>query len=108
MNTDSVRCLFHVRRPVGEKFRYDPLALSSEPSGYLTAHPPLIGDLIHLFDTERRTAGTYLVVERAWSEISYGSMAWPANSSAPTAPPILDVILDVAEGPFVNDVNEED
>lgn len=97
-----VRCSFYVRSAVASGYRYDPVHLTSvNHDGMLpTCHPPLPGDLISLYDSLTHAGGTYRVIERAWLHAGYGSTNWPVLEPLPIEGPMLDIIVEAADGPF--------
>lgn len=104
------RCQFYVRTPVEGGFRYDMISIDG-PNGagrMVTAYPPAVGDLISLWDALKRQGGTYRVLERAWMHSSYGSTDWPYAERTSKEGPLLDVIVEAAEGPFVDEVSDDE
>jgi hypothetical protein len=104
------RCQFYERAAVDGGYRYDRINVES-PSGFgplVTPYPPAVQDLIHLWDSHEKRGGTYRVVERAWHHSSYGSVDWPYGSPASKEGPLLDVIVEAAEGPFVDEAESEE
>ncbi len=105
-------CHFYVRVPVGDQFRYDRVNVSG-PQGDSTLHteyPPLVGDLIHLYDKQGHQ-GQFRVIERAWMHSSWGSFNWPYGEPRSKVGPTLDLIVEPADGLFVNEAptpDEED
>ncbi|WAZ20194.1 hypothetical protein STRCI_001293 [Streptomyces cinnabarinus] len=108
-----VVCSFHIRTPaeVGQ-FRYDHVNIGSpHGDGKLhTPYPPQVGDLIHLWDPFEKKGGTFEVLARQWLHSSYGSTNWPVLAQQPTVGPLLDLIVQPAEGVFRNEAphTEED
>ncbi|MFJ8153931.1 hypothetical protein [Streptomyces sp. NPDC094468] len=106
-----VACSFYVRTPVGaDQFYYDPINVASpHGDGKLhTLHPPLPGDLIHLWDTVKNLGGTHEVLARRWLHSSYGSFNWPVLEPQPTVGPLLELIVVPAEDAFRNQVLRPD
>jgi hypothetical protein len=101
------RCAFYIRTQVTDAptYRYDAVDLAAYGHWLVTPVPPAAGDLVHLFDRSTKTGGTYRVIGRAWSYSSYGSAAWPLGQLQPSQGPVLDVIVEAADGPFVNQVD---
>jgi hypothetical protein len=66
----------------------------------LTYHPPQVGDLLLLPDPRTGHPGNYQVVRRGWLYSAYGSANWPIGELAPKTPPLLDIIVEAAEGLF--------
>lgn len=102
------RCSFYERTPVEGGYHYEKISLRN-PRGdtYLeTDHPPLVGDLIFLSDATSDRRGQYRVIERSWLHSSWGSTDWPYVESVSTTGPLLDIVVERAEGPFVNEVSE--
>jgi hypothetical protein len=100
---------FVIRYPAGDgKWRYETVWVSS-PSGSAfipMEHPPLMGDLITLWDSDRHRRGlpphdggpAFRVVDRMWSHSSWGSADWPFGESEPRSGPLLDIIVEPARG----------
>ncbi len=104
------RCQFYERVQVEGGYRYDMINLNG-PAGYgrlVTPHPPATGDLISLWDAHEKRGGAFRVLERAWHHSSYGSTDWPYGSPASKEGPLLDIVVEAAEGPFVGEVPHED
>jgi hypothetical protein len=100
------RCGFHERVAVEDGYRYDRINIDG-PGGFdrlVTPYPPAVGDLITLWDAHERRGGMFRVVERAWHHSSYGSTDWPYGSPASKEGPLLDIIVEAAEGPFADEV----
>jgi hypothetical protein len=108
VSDEAARCSFYVRIQVTDEptFRYAPVRLDSPMGhGYLvTVHPPMVGDLISLYDHQAHAGGAYRVIDRSWTHSSYGSANWPHVEDRPRVGPMLDVIVEAAEGPFVAQV----
>lgn len=104
------RCQFYERVEVEGGYRYDQINVNG-PTGFdplVTPHPPAVGDLIHLWDAYKKRGGTFRVVERAWHHSSYGSTDWPYGSPVSKEGPLLDIIVEAAVGPFVDEAPSED
>lgn len=104
-------CSFSIRTPAGDgQFHYERINLGSwHGDGKLhTPYPPQVGDLIHLWDTIKRKGGTYEVVARQWLHSSYGSTNWPVLEQQPTVGPLLDFIVQPAEGVFRDEAPQPD
>ncbi|MFD1656974.1 hypothetical protein ACFSL4_01670 [Streptomyces caeni] len=98
-----VVCSFYIRTPAGDsQFHYDPVNISSphHDSKMHTPYPPQVGDLIHLWDFVKKQGGTYQVIARQWLHSSYGSTNWPVLEQQPTVGPLLELIVESAEGVF--------
>ncbi|MET7477984.1 hypothetical protein ABZT17_26960 [Streptomyces sp. NPDC005648] len=98
-----VVCSFYIRTPAESgQFYYDRVNVGSyHGDGKLhTPQPPQVGDLLHLWDTVKRDGGTYVVLARQWLYSSYGSTNWPVLEQQPTVGPLLEVIVEPAEGVF--------
>ncbi len=96
-------CRFYIRSPVeGGQFRYEQISLASSQMDcrLRTAHPPLPGDLIFLWDSYKKEGGMFRVIERAWHHAGWGSMVWPYTEMLPTEGPGADIIVEPAEGLF--------
>lgn len=103
----DVRCSFAVRVAVDGGYRYDRVSLGGyHGDGSLhTEHPPVAGDVIHLWSAnEGDPRGTFVVVARQWSHPSWGSFNWPHIETRPKVGPMLDVIVEPAEGVYRNEV----
>lgn len=102
------RCGFYIRTVVSTDpllYEYEKVALNG-PQGtgnLVTSTPPAIGDLIHLWDTYKKTGGTFRVLERSWGHAEYGSVTWPYGEPEPKEGPLLHIIVEKSKGPFVNE-----
>jgi len=106
-----VRCTFYAKTPApGGGYYYRNISLRGWEDGPLiTFHPPAIGDLIWLTDADRTAAsGTWRVTGRDWLLNDYGSMNWPYGEQHPVKGPMLTIIVEPAEGLFVDQVIEPD
>lgn len=105
------RCQFYERIAVeGGGYRYESISING-PGGYgrfVTLHPPATGDLISLWDAVEKRGGVFRVVERAWHHPSFGSADWPYGERTSKEGPLLDIIVEPADGPFVDEVARED
>jgi hypothetical protein len=109
--TDDVRCNFYRRVPVDVGLhRYDSIDLASpHGDGYLhTPHPPLIGDLIALYDPHTKKGGVYQVVARSWHHSSWGSTNWPYGETRPQVGSLLDIIVVTAPGLFHDEAPQDE
>jgi hypothetical protein len=109
--TLPVNCSFYIRTPVeGEQFKYEPVNISSPAGngGMTTPYPPAAGDLIQLWDSIKETGGVYRVLVRRWMHSSYGSANWPYGKNASTVGPHLEVIVEAAVGPFVDEAEPDE
>lgn len=101
------RCSFYLRTAVGDgRYRYTRISIANQAgNGYIvTPTPPVVGDLIYLRDQiEGGPSGTFRVVERSWVHSSWGSHDWPYTEPQPLVGPMLDLIVEAAEGPFANE-----
>ncbi|WP_329214848.1 hypothetical protein OG352_05335 [Streptomyces sp. NBC_01485] len=96
-------CSFYIRTPAEQgQFHYEPVNVSSPHyDGKMhTLYAPAVGDLIHLWDTTKKQGGTFEVLARHWLHSSYGSTSWPVLEQQPTVGPLLDLIVQAAEGVF--------
>jgi len=103
------RCQFYERVKVEGGYRYDRINING-PSGFgrfVTPHPPAVGDLIGLWDAYEKRGGTFRVVDRMWLHSGYGSTDWPHGSPVSQEGPLLDLVVEAAEGPFVDEVSDE-
>jgi hypothetical protein len=108
--TDDVRCNFYRRVPVDVGFyRYDPINHSAHPGDSFlhTPHPPLVGDLISLYDPQTKTGDTYQVIARSWHHSAWGSPNWPYGEPRPKVGPLLDLIVETTPGPFHDQVPDD-
>ena len=106
--TTLPRCHFAVRYPAGEgKWRYQPISIAGPGGGYTldTAWVPQPGDLISLWDRsgdrpQPDGGPVFRVVDRLWSHASWGSANWPYGKNEPQEGPMVDIIVEPAEGPY--------
>lgn len=106
-----VVCSFSIRTPADHGlYRYERVNIASPHyDGKMhTPYPPTVGDLIHLWDTINKAGGTYQVLARQWLHSSYGSTNWPLLEQQPTVGPLLEVIVEPAEGVFRNEAPAHD
>ena len=108
------RCGFYLRTVVTDgplAYHYEPLDLHHYGHrGLATFHPPLVGDLIDLDTREpngKICTATYKVIERCWRHVTYGSMYWPHHLPNPVEGPILEVVVECAEGLFRHEAPEK-
>ncbi|WP_318205361.1 hypothetical protein [Streptomyces sp. SCL15-4] len=104
------RCQFYERVKVEGGYRYDRINING-PSGFerfVTPYPPATGDLISLWDAYEKRGGTFRVIERMWLHSGYGSTDWPPGSLVSKKGPLLDIIVEAAEGPFVDEMPRAD
>ena len=104
-----VRCTFYTKTPApdGSGFIYRMVSPGCAGNDGLlsTFHPPNIGDLIWLNDTRRTsTTGMWQVTGRDWLHNDYGSTNWPFGKQHPTVGPALTIIVEPAEGLFIDQV----
>jgi hypothetical protein len=107
----SPRCAFYERTAVEGGYRYTSIHVQGPPGGggYLhTDHPPVPGDLIHLWDSLTDQGGPYQVVARHWLHSSYGSPDWPYDLAASTEGPLVYIVVEPAEGVFRNEIPREE
>lgn len=99
---NRIRCSFHVRTPSVKHpgmFDYTAIALN-HPSGdgnLHTLYPPVVGDLICLFDVTKKFSGRFKVLAREWGYASYGSYDWPLLAAHPTHGPTLYVLVESSD-----------
>ncbi|MGW1961782.1 hypothetical protein ACWCPD_16075 [Streptomyces sp. NPDC001935] len=108
-----VECSFAIRTPAeNDQFTYERVNIGSRHGdGKLhTFYPPAVGDLIHLWDTVKQKGGMFAVLARQWLHSSYGSTNWPVLEEQPTVGPLLELVVEPAEGVFRNEapLREED
>ncbi|MFF4689851.1 hypothetical protein [Streptomyces sp. NPDC001307] len=65
-----------------------------------TPYPPQVGDLVHLWDAIEQRGGMHEVLARQWLHSSYGLVNWPLLEKQPTVGPLLELIVEPAEGVF--------
>jgi hypothetical protein len=111
--TDSatvIRCAFYARRarPDGTA-DYDPISVASyfHDGNLATLHPPLEGDQVLLWDKTGGKWVSYRILRRAWRPVEYGSYAWPHNQQVPPAGDHLDIVVEVCEGLFEDEADDE-
>src|SRR5258708_1407755 len=104
-----VRCNFYSKTPApdGAGFIYRSITLRTwgGDGDLSTFHPPAVGDLIWLNDTSRTDASaTWRVTGRDWLHNDYGSTNWPFTEQHPVTGPMVTIIVEPAEGLFVDQV----
>lgn len=106
--TDAwVECTFHERIAADGGYRYSPVHVRTWSGIALPVSvPPFVGDLVHL-DTGGGYRG-FRVVDRAWLYPQFGSLAWPTHCPEPLKGPMLTVIVEAAEGPFVREAEDDE
>lgn len=98
------RCSFAVRYPAGNgKWRYQRVSVDSGPlAGYAPmTSPPIPGDLITLHGrpgSRPEEGPVFRVVERMFTYPSYGSGSWPYGKTKPEEGPLIDFIVEPAQG----------
>lgn len=106
--TERVRCHFYLRERVkdGQFFYSSVLLQGPKGDGCLhTFHPPAVGDLIYLWDKLQKGPGSVRVLARSWLHASWGSTHWPHGAAFPTDVPLLDIIVEREDGPFVDEAS---
>lgn len=104
--TTPPRCMFAVRVPAGDgKFWYQRIDIASPSAsvGIEMAYPPAVGDLITLWDRrgpQPEGGPIFRVTDRLWSHASWGSANWPYGKNEPSEGPMVDIIVEPAEGPY--------
>lgn len=112
MTEDDARaqCEFHVRTKATDAptWHYARMWLEGPTGGgYLcTEHPPAVGDTIRLYDRLTKSGGVFRVVERSWNHASYGSTYWPHAEDRPRVGPLLEIVVEQAEGLFRGEAPE--
>jgi hypothetical protein len=103
------RCMFSVRYPAGDgRWWYQRMSIASPGgAGSIGMEPPLIGDLISLWDTHTQPEGgpVFRVIDRCWGHASWGSVTWPYGESEPQEGPLVDIILEPAQGPYPDETD---
>jgi hypothetical protein len=91
-----VRCTFHARIPVEGGHAYEPITPrgNSASGSWSTLHPPSIGDLVPL------SPQLYKVTDRIWRYAEHGSRDWPLVEPHAIKGPMLDLIVEPAQGPY--------
>lgn len=117
MSTDSSRwpqVRFAVRFPAGSgTWRYEHISVANPGGQDVIAleYPPAIGDLISVWDSDRARrqlpqpegGPMYRVLDRWWTHSSWGSADWPYGEQMPRSGPLLEIILEPAEGLYRNE-----
>lgn len=97
------RVRFHVRFPAGDyRWRYEPVSIRNpEGAGFVPLeYPPAAGDLISLWDEgDEELRGTFRVLERMWAHSERGSADWPYGEREPRSGPLLEIVVEPADGP---------
>jgi hypothetical protein len=100
----SASCHFHILNRADPEDSHG-LYVDGPSSGFLTDHPPAVGDLIHLSghtsnpnDDENmlKVSATYRVLARRWMPAGYGSVAWPYGKEQPVGPVMIDYMIELA------------
>lgn len=99
------RCKFSVRYPAGDgKWRYQSVSIAGPGGGlYGLYDPPAVGDLIFLWNSggpQPEGGSAFRVVERSWMHSSWGSADWPYGEAEPRSGPMVNIIVEPAEGPY--------
>lgn len=106
-----IRCAFYIRRarPAGHAV-YESIHVASyyRDGNLATLNPPLAGDLIALWDQADGKWVSYRVLKRQWRPIEYGSPAWPHNQQVPPAGDHLDITVEVVDGLFEDEVDDDE
>jgi hypothetical protein len=110
-----VRCDFVVRRPTPDnKWRYERLYFQSYYGNTFLplAHPPAVGDLIVLqpqpAPAYQAGGPVFRVLERMWTHAMYGSPDWPYGDDRPRTGPLLDIIVEQADGLYRDEAVAEE
>jgi hypothetical protein len=81
MSRPLPRCMFSVRYPAGDGHWWYQRMSIANPDGAASVamEPPLVGDLISLWDTHNQPEGgpVFRVVDRCWGHAAWGSVIWP-------------------------------
>lgn len=107
------RVTFSVRRPTPDN-HWDYQRISPDSpygSGFVPMNfPPVVGDLIILQDAHREVEGgpVFQVIGRQWAHSNYGSPSWPHNAPEPREGPLLNIVVEPAEGIFRNERPENE
>jgi hypothetical protein len=102
-------CWFYVRTPVPGKttFRYEMVhQYTYGTDSWNTVHVPAAGDLVSFRDDGH--TGVYRVLARDWMYPAYPSGSWPYSEKYPDHGPIVQIIVEQAEGLFIDQEPEED
>lgn len=104
-----VRCKFYERVPVGAddgqtRYRYNRVDAGHYEDALMNmwlAHPPEIGDLVHIDDG-------YRVIDRSWTYSRRGSSNWPAGEPMPITGQTVRLIVEREDGPFIDEAETPD
>lgn len=106
-----IRCAFYARRPQpGGKATYDAISVASyfHDGNLATLHPPMAGDQVLLWDQADGKWVSYRVLKRQWRPVEYGSYAWPHNQQVAPAGDHLDIVVEVCEGLFGDEADDDE
>lgn len=111
----AVRCQFYVRLPrENGQWRYESMCLSGWHGDMMlhTPFPPAAGDRILLGEPASARPepfhGVFEVLARQWMHSGYGSGDWPYGQPEPSSGPELMIIVQPADGIFVNEAGLDD
>lgn len=115
-DTRPPRVKFAVRYPTKDnRWRYETVDIPAYEGAVFVPmeHPPAVGDLISLWSRQGNMEGgpVFRVIERMWNHATYGSTNWPVAEQMPIVGPILDIIVEPADGLYRNEAplpGEED
>jgi hypothetical protein len=114
MTDTRPRVKFSVRRPApGGQWHYETLYFQSRQGNTILPleYPPAVGDLIvlQLQPAPAYQAGgpVFRVLERMWVHAMYGSPDWRYGEDGPRTGPLLDIIVEPAEGLYRDEAPEE-
>lgn len=97
----TVRCYFYERTPAPGGHTYKILHPHTPQPGLLVLpQPPAVGDRVTLPGDPQ----PYRVVDRVWNYPAWGSGAWPLVDLEPQDGPLVDLIVECANGPFIDEV----
>lgn len=101
------RCHFYVRHRVDGGYHYASFDPGTPESPFIPlSTAPQVGDLVWLYDRATKAGTTHQVLERSWQYPEYGSRNWPHGAPGPTVGPMVEIIVEPAEGLFRNEVPE--
>lgn len=111
----EVRCSFYRRTKVSDTptYQYDHITVDGyDPGAHYLTHPPLVGDSVYLNHRpspgDEDLTGGYVVIARSWTFTEYGSADWPRGEQYPNEEPLMDVIVEAGEGPFIGQIGDDD
>jgi len=110
------RVKYAVRYPAGDgRYRYQSVEMAS-PGGSTFVpleHLPAVGDTVSRWDSQLHRQNlpqpeggpVFAVVARHWGYVSWGSATWPYGEREPREGPLVDIIVEPAEGPYAHETD---